>query len=299
MSEHENAPACGPVKAAPADWSGKQLRAMTGQALLRRLVGACLAQIRPNADALTQGRDDPEYVHQLRVGLRRLRAATGAMRPFAAGLPPDWEAAVQPVFDALGKSRDSHVQSTTLAPKLAAAGAPLPALRPPSAAMATALARLVRGDRFQGALAALSLFAETPDTGTGSAAGGDGLAHLAARLRKLSRQVMRGARQFDLLPFEDQHQVRKRLKRLRYLGEFAAPAFERADVKAWVKAVSAAQDALGTHIDRVLAARRFAALAVTDPRAWFAAGWLRAKSERSARKSRESLDRLREVDAFW
>ena len=299
MSEHENVPACSPVKAAPPGWSGKQLRAMDGQTLLRRMVGACLAQIRPNAGALAQGSDDPEHVHQLRVGLRRLRSAAGAMRPFGAGFPSDWEAAVQAVFDALGESRDRHVLSTTLAPELAAAGAPLPELRPPSAAVATTLPRLVRGDHFQGALSALGSFAEMPDAATRSASDGDGLAHLAARLRELSRQVMRGARRFDALPFEDQHRVRKRLKRLRYLAEFAAPAFERADVKAWMKAVSAAQNALGTHIDRVLAARRFAALAATDPRAWFAAGWLRAKSERSARAARRALARLRGVDVFW
>ena len=297
MSELENAPTGDPVKAAPPDWSGKQLRAMDGQALLRRMVGICLAQIRANAGALAQGRGDPEHVHQLRVGLRRLRTVAGAMRPFGAGLPPGWEAAVQPVFDALGESRDRHVLSTTLAPELAAAGAPLPDLLAPSAAVGTALATLVRGDRFQDALSALRSFAETPDAGPGP--GGDGLAHLIARLRKLARQVTRGARRFDALPFEEQHQVRKRLKRLRYLAEFVAPAFERADVKAWMKAVSQAQDALGIHIDRVLAARRFAMLAATDPRAWFAAGWLRAKSERSARKSRESLDRLRVADAFW
>ena len=299
MSKLENAPTGDPVKAAPAPWSGKQLRAMDGQTLLRRMVGACLAQIRPNAGALAQGSDDPEHVHQLRVGLRRLRSTIGAMRPFGAGLPPDWEAAVQPVFDALGESRDRHVLSTTLAPELAAAGAPLPDLRPPTGAAATALARLVRGKRFQHALLALRAFAETPDAGTATSPQGAGLDHLAARLHKLSRQVTRAARHFDALPFDDQHQARKRLKRLRYLAEFAAPAFERAHVRAWMKAVSPAQDALGTHVDRVLAARRFAAFAATDPRAWFAAGWLRAKSDRSARRAREALDRLREADAFW
>ena len=299
MSELENAPTGDPVKAVPPDWSGRQLRAMDGQTLLRRMVGACLAQIRPNAGAFAQGRGDPEHVHQLRVGLRRLRSAAWAMRPFGAGLPPGWEAALQPVFDALGESRDRHVLATTLAPELAAAGAPLADLRPPPAEVAIALARLVRGDRFQDALSALRSFAETPDAVTRGAPGGEGLAHLAARLRKLSRQVMRGAHRFDALPFEDQHQVRKRLKRLRYLAEFAAPAFEHADVKAWMKAVSRAQDTLGKHVDRVLAARRFAALAATDPRAWFAAGWLRSKTERSSRAARKALARLREVDAFW
>ena len=286
-----------PVKAAPAPWSGRQLRAMDGPALLRRMVGACLAQIRPNAGALAQGGDDPEHVHQLRVGLRRLRSAVWAMRPFGAGLPPDWEAAVQAVFEALGDSRDRHVLSTTLAPELAAAGAPLADLCPPRAEAAAALAALVRGGRFQDALAALRSFAEAP--AAGPVTDGDGLPHLTARLRKLSRQVARGARDFDALPFEERHQVRKRLKRLRYLAEFAAPAFDRAEARAWLKAVAPAQDALGTHIDRVLAGRRFEALAATDPRAWFAAGWLRAKSARSARAARKALARLRGIDAFW
>ena len=286
-----------PVKAAPAPWSGRQLRAMDGPALLRRMVGACLAQIRPNAGALAQGSDDPEHVHQLRVGLRRLRSATWALRPFGAGLPSGWEAAVQPVFDALGDSRDRHVLSTTLAPELAAAGAPLADLQSPSAAAARSLARRVRGAAFQDALAALRSFAETPGTDPG--ADGEGLAHLTGQLGKLSRQVRRGGRDFDTLSFDDQHQVRKRLKRLRYLAEFAAPAFERADVRVWMKAVAPAQEALGIYVDHMLASRRFEALAATDARAWFAAGWLRAKAGRSGRAARRALARLRESDAFW
>jgi hypothetical protein len=60
-----------------------------------------------------------------------------------------------------------------------------------------------------------------------------------------------------------------------------------------------AQDALGKHVDRVLAGRHFAELAVADPAAWFAVGWLRAKSERSARAARRALRRLGDADVFW
>src|SRR5689334_21115952 len=49
-----------PVKAAPPPWSGRQARAMDGETLLRCMVGACLAQIRPNADAIAHGSRDPE-----------------------------------------------------------------------------------------------------------------------------------------------------------------------------------------------------------------------------------------------
>ena len=287
-----------PVKAAAPPWSGKQARAMDGATTLRRVVGACLAQIRPNADAIALGSDDPEHVHQLRVGLRRLRSGVRGLDAFAGGLPRGWEDAVRPVFDALGESRDRHVRSTTLVPKLREAGAAVPEPAGPPSRSDAALGRLVRRAEFQRVLRALAAFADGPGTDAGGAAG-EGLARLVSRLRRLSRQVSRGARHFDELPFERRHDVRKRLKRLRYLAEFAAPAFERSDVKAWLKKVSPAQEALGRHVDLVLAERHFAAAAVSHPDAWLAVGWLRAKSERSARDARRALARLRDAKPFW
>ncbi len=287
-----------PARAAPPPWSGQQARAMDGATLLRRVVAACLAQVRPNAEAIALGSDDPEHVHQLRVGLRRLRSGVRELAPFAGALPPGWEDAVMPVFEALGESRDRHVLSTTIAPKLREADAAIADVPAPSARRgASTVRRRVCGPAFQRALRQLAAFADDPARETGRA--GEGLAHLVERLRKLERQVTRGARHFDELPFETQHQVRKRLKRLRYLAEFVAPAFERADVRAWKKTVSPAQDALGRHIDLVLAERRFARLAASNPDAWFAVGWLRAKSARSARGARKALERLRQAKSFW
>ena len=298
MSDLERKRRGRPVKAGPASWSGRQARAMDGVALLRRVVGACLAQILPNAEAIALGSDDPEHVHQLRVGLRRLRSGVRGLQPFAGDLPTGWESAVEPVFEALGEARDRHVLSTTIAPRLREADAAISDFAVSSKRDGVAIGRLVSGAGFQHLLRQLAAFADEQ----GNAAGGDageGLAQLVARLRRLMRQVTRGARHFDELPFDSQHEVRKRLKRLRYLAEFAAPAFERADVKAWLKKVSPAQDALGRHVDLVLAERRFAALAASDPDAWFAVGWLRAKAEDAARAARKSLQRLRDAKTFW
>ena len=284
-----------PVKAVEPPWSGRQARAMDGEAMLRRMAGACLAQIVPNAAAIAGGSRDPEHVHQLRIGLRRLRSAARGMAPFAAAMPHGWEPALMPVFDALGAARDRHVRSTTLARKLREAGAALVDDAPPSEEDARALARRVRGAGFQGVVARLRSFADAPSH---DAAGG-AIEHLVACMRKLHRQVTRHARHFDELPFEAQHHARKRPKRLRYLAEFAAPAFARDDVRRWMRRAAPAQDALGRHIDLVLAGRHFAALAASDPAAWFAVGWLRAKSECAARDAREALLRLRDADGFW
>jgi len=286
-----------PVKARPPTWSRKQARAMDGETLLRCMVGACLAQVAPNAAAIAHGSRDPEHVHQLRVGLRRLRAAVRGMRAFAGAMPHGWEPAVMPVFEALGEARDRHVRATTLAPKLRRAGAAVVDDAPPSEEDVRALARRVGGAGFQDMLGRLRAFADArpaADAGDGSA-----LEHLVDRLRKLARKVTRQARDFDELPFEAQHRTRKRLKRLRYLAEFAAPAFAHADVRRWLRRVAPAQDALGKHVDLVLADRHFAQLALSDPAAWFAVGWLRARSERSARRARRVLVRLRDTDGFW
>ena len=291
-----------PTKAGPAPWSAKQARAMDGAAMLRGMVAACLAQIVPNAGEIARGSRDAEHVHQLRVGLRRLRSAAQAMKPFAAGLPAGWEAALRPVFDALGEARDRHVLATSLLPRLRAAGAAVvDAGGPSEEEQARHLQHLVRGAMLQGLLLRLLAFAEAPGDAADRPGGepGAGLERVVSRLRELARQATRDARRFESLSFERQHQVRKRLKRLRYLAEFAAPAFDASDVRRWLDKVSPAQDALGEHVDLVLAARRFALQAPGDTDAAFAVGWLHAKSERSARAARKSLQRLGNADAFW
>jgi len=288
-----------PVKAKAPPWSGRQLRAMDGATLLRRMVGACVAQVEPNAAAIAHGCRDPEHVHQLRIALRRLHSAARGMAPFAQALPHGWEPAVLPVFEALGQSRDRFVRATALAPRLRAAGAAVAGDDPPSEEDARALARRVGSAGFTAAIGRLRAFADGAPTDRPGGGDASGLDLLVRRLRKLSRQVTRHARHFDELPFEAQHRARKRLKRLRYLAEFAAPAFAPAEVRHWMRHASRAQDALGRHVDRVLAGRHFAELAVSDPDAWFAVGWLRAKSERSARAARRALQGLRDVDGFW
>jgi triphosphatase len=288
------------AKAAPPSWSGKELRRLDGATMLRRMVASCLEQILANAGEIARGSVEAEHVHQLRVGLRRLRSVARGMKRFASGLPEDWEAATKPVFAALGESRDRHVLATDIAPRLRRAGAPVFDLPPASPADAKAIRDLVRGAAFQGALVRLLSFASSRSADDADrAARGTGLATLVRRLRELARQVTRDARRFKDLSFPRQHGLRKRLKRLRYLAEFAAAAFDREEVDAWLKKVSPAQDALGAYIDDVQAGVRIAALAGTQPGARFSLDWLHAREKRSARASRKALARLRRSTAFW
>ncbi len=69
------------------------------------------------------------------------------------------------------------------------------------------------------------------------------------QLASLYEDVKRGAKRFDKLSLALQHRVRKRLKRLRYLAEFAAPLLGAKSVGSYLKRWRKAQDALGENND--------------------------------------------------
>jgi CHAD domain-containing protein len=93
--------------------------------------------------------------------------------------------------------------------------------------------------------------------------------------------------------------VRKRLKRLRYLGEFVAPLFGEHAVRRYLKALRPAQDALGTHNDAAVAMDAYRTAAKEDGRAWFAVGWLAARQPQGAQACRAALDKVAQARRFW
>jgi inorganic triphosphatase YgiF len=295
-----------PVKAAAPSWTRREARALRGAGLLRAMVGACLAQALPNASELAGGSRDPEHVHQLRVALRRLRSVARLSRE-AEALPAGWEPPVRAVFAALGVVRDAHVLEVELLPRLRDAGAPATPPPPEPAGDGTgdphaALQSLVRGAPFQSTLLRLMAFAHGAHEDADDAAAVHDrppLAALRRRLTRLLRRVLRDADRFPALPLAERHRVRKRLKRLRYGAEMLAPLHDAGEVAAWSRVLRKAQDALGAHVDLALAAQRFERAAAGEPRHWFAVGWLRARSDATARAGRKALRRLREAEPFW
>ena len=98
---------------------------MSGDAALRCIVGACLAQVLSNAADVAGGVGGPEHLHQLRVGLRRLRCALRVFGSASNAVDPRWESALAALFAELDIARDRDVQAESLLPELKRAGAPL------------------------------------------------------------------------------------------------------------------------------------------------------------------------------
>lgn len=107
------------VKATPPKLNAE----MSGPVMLQVIVRSCLDQILPNATAVAAGSRDHEHVHQLRVGLRRLRTAMRELGDLSDQLDPAWEGPIAEAFRQLGAYRDRDAVLEALRPELMEAGA--------------------------------------------------------------------------------------------------------------------------------------------------------------------------------
>lgn len=270
------------------------------------VVDECLAQMCRNAAGLCDG--DPalrvEHVHQLRIGIRRLRSALRIFDGWVEVPPARLVEGLRGLFAALGQTRDSDVLRGSVAVELAAAGAP--ALHAPSGGSALDPAELLRSDASQhlllGWLAWRAGLGEAappaPVAEDGSGATGSGAEHgrreqpdtamngadavrfqraIAKRLRRWHGRFVDDWKSFATLDDEALHALRKRIKRQRYAVEFFAPLLKRRAVDRYLKRLVALQEHMGELNDLFVARARFQALVDADPAAWFALGWLTAR----------------------
>lgn len=271
---------------------------MSGHAVVVAAVNAALDQVLANASEVGAGSDDEEHVHQLRVGLRRLRTALRELGPLAQGVDPAWEERLADTFGRLGAIRDDDTVANAVRPLLERANAPR--LRwTPRTGNADA-ASIVRDDAFQDTMLALLRWtlADPPANAPGTSAA-EARAHVEQRLSALHRQVAKGGRRFPDLPTEEQHRVRKRLKRLRYVSELVSSWWPDKAVRRYLKRLAPAQDALGHHNDVVVATDCFLADAQAEPSAYFAAGYLRAQQEQTATEAHVALMNIKQARRFW
>ena len=268
-------------------------------AFARSCVEACLAQVLPNASAIAAGSEQAQHVHQLRVGLRRLRTALGEMAEFDCGIDAGWEPRLALLFKALGTERDRHMIARLEETLRGAGSPPLPPL-PPSVAPGSLSALLRVGDIQQVLLAALA-FATNAAPASGIAFEGDPLEALCTRLDQLRHEVKRDARRFADAPVDVQHRTRRRLKRLRYLAEFVTPLFGDRPASTFLQAVRRAQDASGASNDEAVAMDHYREQAAGPGHAgaYFAMGWLAARQAASALAAAQALKAAVRAPRFW
>lgn len=271
---------------------------------LRAMVRACLDQVLPNASAIAAGGFEPEHVHQLRVGLRRLRTALRVFGDASGDVDATWEPRLAAAFGRLGAARDLDALSATLLPALRAAGAPLVDLG--AAAAAEDPGAVVREPGWTALMLELLAFVlpaegEATPSSWALPASHDGelLRWVRRKLRRAYRQAVTGAETFAQLPEEAQHRIRKRVKRLRYSVEFVSSLYPPKAVQRFLRRLRPAQEVLGEYNDLLVAEAAYRARVADDARAWFAVGWIVGQRPAQLERCQRELAKLADAETFW
>ncbi len=256
----------GPQPAYSSKVDVAQEPAMPASAALARVLLRLLDTLEANVDGVLAD-VDTEFLHDLRVSVRRTRSALklagGVLSP---GLADRFGAEFRWLGDVTTPTRDLDVYLLGYDDMVAGLTAPVAELEPfraflsrRRAAEQRRLVRRLRSERFATLTgrwrAALS--AETEP-------GGGTAAELAATVTsKAFRRVIRdGSAIVAESPAEELHDLRKRCKELRYLLEFFAALHEPAAHRRLVGELKTLQDCLGDFQDGEVqrdAVRRFAA----------------------------------------
>lgn len=265
--------------------------------LVASMFESALRQILGNARELAADTGGDEHVHQVRVGIRRMRTALRELRASGAWEPPDpkLEAALRALFARLGEYRDKTTLLPALLQDLAAAGSPMKAWQPSLPDVGGAVREGAVQDAFVGLVGLVHGLHE--DQGIAPKR----IRTLASRrLRKLHGTLVTDAPRFEDLSLEDRHTVRKRIKRLRYLAELVRPLYGNGAVDAYVESLKDLQDALGQYQDAVAARALFQERTGEAPESWFAVGWLAAREGQLARDCAKACRKAaRKAKPFW
>jgi triphosphatase len=293
-----------PVKAGPSPVATD----MTVEQGFMAIVRDCLGHFGANLEGLKRG-GDPEYLHQARVAVRRLRSALAVFSPEVPKTACVWLVEeLRWLMGELGPARDWDVFALeTLPPVLAALPDEqgLERLRQGAGRRRTGKGRAARaaaGDpRLTRLLLRLGLWLGERGWREGLAA--EQLAALEARLldfagTRLARRhrvLLKRGKGLSRLTAEQRHQVRIAAKKMRYAGEFFSSLYPRRWVKPFVAAMSSLQDALGALNDAQVARTLVGELthATTD------AQLLRAAGAVTGFYAHRGVDALQELDHTW
>ena len=271
---------------------------MSVDAATREMVRVCLVQVIGNAGAVAAGAaadGGHEHIHQVRVGIRKIRTVLRELGPAVPGADPSFGPRLADVFGHLGTVRDREVVVARWADDLHAAGAP-PVTFP--ASVGVDAADLLRSTAFTELLLDLVDYAH----GTAAEASVDDadlVTTVVARLDHLHHAVVAHAGRFADLDAAERHRLRRRLKRLRYLTELSAPLFKRKRVRTFLDALTPAQEALGTLNDVAVATATYRSVVDAQPHAWFALGWLAARSADVADRCADALIPFVDAKRAW
>lgn len=273
------------------------------RAAIHLLVQSCLSQVLPNQSVLnSEAVNSPEYLHQLRIGLRRLKVLLKYLARHGIFLSEENLEVLKKAFDALGKYRDSDYLTGVLNPILLSLGGPeiklgaISDLPNPS--------HITRNVEFQILLIELMSLATSQII---EAADGEDALENSATIKKTAVKLLNNnfyfvadrVPRFAVLEDEEVHTLRKKMKFIRYSLEFFRDYCDKNQYRTFLKSISNTLDHFGLFNDICVSITRIEGLTEGDQTLLFALGWLKAERQRVRSLCEKSVKKLIQNELAW
>lgn len=310
---YSGAPAL-PVKAAPPGLTS----AMSANEAFKAIAASCIMHLHANHEGMLLGQE-PEYLHQMRVALCRLRSAQSL---FDSVIPrvtyPEISDGLKWLAEQLGPARDWDVFMTETLP-------PLMAQFPGQEALAAMRRRVLARQRHYNEIARaavrsrryvkllLILGAWLEQEGWQVHLTDVQQQELAAPVDKLARQMLdrrhkqlrKRGRNLMQLSMAERHAVRIAAKKLRYAAEFFAELYAHNQAQVYLNALAGLQGGLGALND--VATTRRLLVSLHTPRSGaahseaigIAHGWVACRGAQFLANLGQTWDAFLQQKPFW
>jgi inorganic triphosphatase YgiF len=276
------------------------------QEAFKAIAAHCLEHFEANVEGALAS-NDPEFVHQLRVALRRLRSALRIFRP--ADLER-LDEELKWLAGAMGATREWDVFVTAGLPELADENAALRRRLLVAAKRHRKAARDAARESLASARCARALLelgrwlcgteALPPTSRTATQPTLPGLHDFAARtIRRRHKRLLRDAAGIATLDAAARHRVRIDAKRLRYAVDFFQSLYRKERTAPYLEILTTIQDALGEMNDAVTAERLMAALGVPQAVRLYVQGWHVARAQARLAELEKCFAALGRCRRFW
>lgn len=297
-----------PVKAAPVLLS----RGMTANQVFCAIAAAALAQVQANEYGVLAEKD-PEYLHQMRVGMRRLRSAFSLFRDWLGDTAVLQLEALRTMGSSLGPARDWDVLMTEtlplMRPALTAHGAaePFEALCQSHHRAARKKLKLsIKSNSYNNSMLMLGAWLAERGSDSSSAAWRQPARVCAMQILKTRyARVLKRGRGLEHHAAAELHRLRIAIKQLRYAVEFFSALFPGRSMTTLRDRLAKLQDILGRINDAAVVGPLVgAAAATTDDRevivaAGMVIGWCEARAAAERAELRSAWRRIRVARLPW
>ncbi|MEO8629273.1 MAG: CYTH and CHAD domain-containing protein, partial [Betaproteobacteria bacterium] len=289
---------------------------MSIEATFRTIVFGCVTQLQSNERGLRES-DDPEYLHQARVALRRLRSAFSVFKPaFGDVYFAQTATELRWLGGVLGPARDWDVFTGDSLPQVIAEFSYEPDLRSATAHAArmrdssrVGVREAIASSRYTTLLLQLiGVFLRAPWTQASDASEQERerpLLEFARRqLERRHKSVRKHGRHLQQLDRAALHQLRIRVKKLRYACEFFGSLFEKKTVRQYSSELARLQSLLGT-INDAATAQRLSRVLVRNEHAdsleavGLLCGWHAAHASGSVARLPQAWKKFTASAVFW